>query len=419
MPKPLSKTELQARLRAKRLPTNGNCAALRKRLGMKPIRSGGGCDSQVTTSASTNTKTKTTRMPLSKTELQARLRAKGLSVDGNCATLRKRLGMKPVTVRSGAGCDAPTTPIKRKPLPPLPAKPPKIHKPLPPPPSRNRKTPPKETPSKQSDSIHVYEILSSTSPEPVASKPVLPIRYVVDKSKLLTVMLNNDGKKKTFKFNLNCLGNELRLEEKIGAGAFGAAFIACTVRGCDRVLKIVPLGSGFTSKKRFAQEAEMTLAMSTAGIGAKLYNSFICTTSGELSVGVLVLERWDGDMNKDDIEQVAQSIPLQDILASHIEKLHDLGYVHYDVQPKNVLVRRAGKKVIDLRLTDWGLTEKRDTLLQKSWLKKLYKYHANDNHYTSLGLREITFEQVVSNPELLDAGLLFYFFYRRRAIAKK
>lgn len=315
--------------------------------------------------------------PLSKEELQHRLRTKGMPTHGNMVTLRARLAM--------------ATPVTDN------------HTQAPPPPPHSIL----ETNSAPlSPSVHLYpsaELPSNIRLEHATAPPPPPLETTATETNMIAITLERG---KTFKFDPTCLGDEVEIVDKIGSGAFGAAFVACMVDHCDYVLKLVPLGSAYSYRDDFVKEAALTKIMSDAGIGAKLYKSFIC--NGAHEVGVLLLERWDGNMTPEDLAQVAQNQHLQNILAELVMKLHMLGYLHLDLKPKNVLVRRRLGIVTDIRLTDWGLTEPRNEPLSNIRLMQLYNYHAKRG-YTQIGLEGIPYERFIADPRLFDYGLLFYF----------
>lgn len=84
-------------------------------------------------------------------------------------------------------------------------------------------------------------------------------------------------------------------------------------------------------------------------------------------------------------------------LKYEVLKLHNLGYVHCDLMPKNILVKLEEDTITKMTITDFGLTDKRKHLNTDEWINTLYKYHTE--HYPFM---KYTQDDIKAQPELLD-----------------
>ena len=65
--------------------------------------------------------------------------------------------------------------------------------------------------------------------------------------------------------------------------------------------------------------------------------------------------------------------------------------------PKNILVKLEENTIIQMTITDFGLTDKKSHLITDEWINTLYKYHSD--HYPFM---KYTRDDIKAQPELLD-----------------
>ena len=100
----------------------------------------------------------------------------------------------------------------------------------------------------------------------------------------------------------------------------------------------------------------------TFGIGPKLLTSWLCTprtTNVKNKIGVIVLERWNGDLAH--VEQnTLQSIdkPVLNSLLKEVEIMHNEGYSHGHLLLENILYKKENNMISVLTLNDFDYTNK-------------------------------------------------------------
>ena len=149
------------------------------------------------------------------------------------------------------------------------------------------------------------------------------------------------------------------IQRIIGKGGTGTILLACKEE-CDYVAKHIFIKDE-TDEERFTREAELTRKMSDENIGPKFYGFWRCEDAG-----IIILEKWDGELDKN----VCINIELINKLQTQVKDLHDMGYIHADIMEKNVLVKKEGKEIIDITLTDFGLTYEKEYFSERKPPKK-------------------------------------------------
>lgn len=91
-------------------------------------------------------------------------------------------------------------------------------------------------------------------------------------------------------------------------------------------------------------------------------------------------------------------------LKHEIIKTHNLGYIHSDLMPKNILVELKENVITRMCVTDFGLTDKRKHMVNHEWINTLYKYHKE--HYPFM---KQTISDVLVYPETLDLQIFELF----------
>jgi len=149
----------------------------------------------------------------------------------------------------------------------------------------------------------------------------------------------------------------------------------------------------------FHKEVNITKIFNDNNIGPKFFDSWI---NHELEIGIIVTELWHTTLSLYNSYSIPEKIINK--LRQEIEKIHNLGYIHYDIKKDNVLIKiNDYNEIIDITLTDFSLTEK---ITDKSTisLEELYKYHST---YASDFYIQLTVSDLENNPMLIDYGLLY------------
>jgi serine/threonine protein kinase len=217
------------------------------------------------------------------------------------------------------------------------------------------------------------------------------------------------------------------LKELLGAGAFGTVYQVCQENDCGLAIKLVILKTDWDVEK-FRREAEIAQVASDGGYGPKLY--MVCIGDGSrlqsmLSpahwvanfvkapvVGIIVQEAWDGSLSRLSPHRWCTADVLAQ-LEKQVKTMHDDGFVHADLLPKNVLFRRRSDGGLDVTLTDFGNSFRLDHKhpQRASWLQTLYEYMWSPQNSAaqaigSSWLSKVTLLDIVNNPKLLDEPIL-------------
>ena len=265
-------------------------------------------------------------------------------------------------------------------------------------------TPPSKRAKKSKYKLATTEKLSFT-PTPSSKTPVF------DQDVKITLGEYDDE----ILFPETCMeGYELR--NFLAQGSYGSVYQACKPQdNCNYVIKFQHLINDRDDEETFEQEVKMSKAMSSIGVGPKLIGAYACEENG---TGMIVSEKWDGQLQDDDLLNLTPEMVSK--LENEINNIHGAGYVHADIKAQNVLVRRNEQgKVIDMTLTDFGLTELQTSLMKRpNWIDTLYEYHngmpPNSFYYSE---NNISNQDVRRDPKLLDMGLID--FLKKRVSGQK
>jgi len=127
-----------------------------------------------------------------------------------------------------------------------------------------------------------------------------------------------------------------RIEGVIGAGGMGTVYKARDTR-LDRIVAVKVSAARFNA--RFEREAHAVAALN---------HPHICTLY-DVGPNYLVMEYIKGEPLRGPMP-VAQALPLAIQMADALDAAHREGIVHRDLKPGNVLVTKAGVKVLDFGL---------------------------------------------------------------------
>ena len=156
------------------------------------------------------------------------------------------------------------------------------------------------------------------------------------------------------------LGDRYVIESQIGAGAYGAIYLAFDRNTHDEVaIKALPprgQGSSDTAIGRFERELKVVRNLSHPGIvGLKDY--------GETPADILymVMEFIDGQTLEQTIDEkgalpLDESLSLARQIASALKSAHDNGVIHRDLKPANIMLEQGatGPRV---KILDFGMAK--------------------------------------------------------------
>ena len=194
----------------------------------------------------------------------------------------------------------------------------------------------------------------------------------------------------------------------LASGGYGAVYQVCDLKGdCNYVMKIQE-SSNLKKRMKWEREVNMTKSLNSYNIGAKFVGAWFCQDD---YVGIIISELWSGELLLDDDECLPDD--LVDKLSNQVKVIHNLGLVHGDILPKNILIKRnTDGIIIDATITDFGsVSTTEDWKTNKditSQIKTYYDYH---NQFPNMSMfytdNNITLKQVVEDPTLLDDALIY------------
>lgn len=219
---------------------------------------------------------------------------------------------------------------------------------------------------------------------------------------------DDDDGKVNINFRKPCFRGYV-LTTYIASGAHGSVYVACEKNNCEYVMKIQNLDG--TEENAYTMEIEIdyTRLFSTKyNVGPVFKDGWICDDDDDEDGerGFIVAEKWDETMVP------GQELPVALVrkLEGQIRTLHENGYVHLDILPKNVLLMRGGAgEVSDVTLTDFGLAHDSPFPVygeDKAWVIIMYNYH-KDTFPEYFSTNNITFNNVMGNISILDRGLIW------------
>lgn len=192
----------------------------------------------------------------------------------------------------------------------------------------------------------------------------------------------------------------------LGEGGSGVVFDVCDkLKKCKYIMKIQLIES-VNQSNNFKKELDYSTIFSKNKISPHLYNGWICTGFSKrkipVHIGILVYEKWDGELLQNDI--LSKNILLK--WKRMLKVIHKAGYIHADLYPKNLLVKRnCTGQVIDISITDFGLSDTIENFKGKEakWLNRLCIHLSIwDNPDYLPGIKKIFYE-MTDTDNLKDA----------------
>jgi len=136
-------------------------------------------------------------------------------------------------------------------------------------------------------------------------------------------------------------------------GAYGTVHEACLADGCSYAVKFQRYRSERERARILGEVSTQRVLWEQHAVGPRYVGSWQCA---EQRVVAIVTELWAGG-SLDECEYVPPRVV--DRLEAQVRSMHRAGYLHNDMFPRNVLVRRDGYGHIDdATITDFGLASK-------------------------------------------------------------
>lgn len=205
---------------------------------------------------------------------------------------------------------------------------------------------------------------------------------------------------------------DYRLTKFLGKGSYGSVFAACRTNICNYAIKIIMLAGGETSLGQvpavFIREAKIIKRLSELDVGPRFFDAWICKLPSGIIFGCLVIEIWDGELQPNECLTLPQIVKVE----AQIKKIHALGDMHGDIFLKNVLVKRDKGTIVDVTLNDFGNSAKFEQwrkILSESREDFFYNnYLESPQNQQLFNDRNISFEDVLDDPRVLDYALVYY-----------
>jgi len=233
--------------------------------------------------------------------------------------------------------------------------------------------------------------------------------------------------------DLKTLKERLRESGYISEGTYGVVYKVCNKnRNCDFIIKIQLLGGYYikngeivakgqlteSNLEDWKKEVDVTLIFNKYGIGSRIVDAWLCANETKVTqyntkkelFGIFAAEMWSGELKHDECPPKN----IIDKLEKQIEKIHSLGYVHGDIFPKNILVKRNKLGLItDATVSDFGLVDtKKNWVNDIQHMKTFYKYHVDKyNSITAPYWNDFNYtrDDFMKDPSIMDRDMIYYY----------
>ncbi len=196
------------------------------------------------------------------------------------------------------------------------------------------------------------------------------------------------------------------IKQLLGKGSSGAVFAACLEDDCSYAVKIMNVQDE-EAEADFQRETMITDELSLEGIGPEYIGQWLCK---DQQLGLIVTEKWDGSLL--DLQTAERCIliseQLLDKLLNQIKKIHQMGYLHLDILPKNILYKKDQHAITDVTLTDFGILKEELEFINNTELSEdMYIYHMPQvgEFYRKYNIEH---QDILRYPKLLDYGYITY-----------
>lgn len=146
----------------------------------------------------------------------------------------------------------------------------------------------------------------------------------------------------------HCLhASKYSIKEKLGSGTSGVVY-----KVIDRQTNKAYIFKIMLKNENVMGELKKQVLFSNKGIGPKVIDFWQC--AGDISI--IVMEIWN-DGNLLTYMRKGDKLSLENInvLLNQVKEIHAMGYVHSDIKPENILVKKENN-AIRVTLSDFGLT---------------------------------------------------------------
>jgi tetratricopeptide (TPR) repeat protein len=193
-----------------------------------------------------------------------------------------------------------------------------------------------------------------------------------------------------------------RLHKAIGAGGMATVFLAIGADGGSYAVKVLnPARVVPEDVKRFTREYEALARMDHENI-VRVYAAGVERGYPWLAMEYIegtdlgtLIESWEADLPGDHFDRVERILRG---LCRALQYVHDLGLVHRDLKPGNVLITKAG----EARLTDFGVVK------DASWQTQLTMAGRLVGTVAFMAPEQITGDEVDRRTDLYALGAILY-----------
>lgn len=232
-----------------------------------------------------------------------------------------------------------------------------------------------------------------------------------DKIKLILTDKNEYPKnyEKTYYIGTNyvskdeCL-NDVILQNNIDNGTNSNIYGACIKDDCKYILRITEFEKDYESRfNNFEEEVEIMNKMYELGVGPKLIRSWKCEVTRKnriLDIGLMLIEKYDTDLKK-----YSKNITNNDFekINKMIEKIHDNGYIHGDLHPKNIILKINKDGIEDIKIIDYSTTFHVTSPFKNKTIDELINFRKNKFTFNDLNAK--TFEEKIKTLQIYDKYL--------------
>jgi hypothetical protein len=196
----------------------------------------------------------------------------------------------------------------------------------------------------------------------------------------------------------NLCRNNYTFVQFIGKGGYGNVVTVRSNKGKEYVAKIVTIDAPLDqiaviqnllshkhddhstkpiSLEEYEKEVKLIKFFNENDIGPKMKENWTCEYNGKSidydyrsrkiekeyskTYGVIIMEKWDRALKIGDVleEGIFNKLKFQ------VNKIHELGYIHMDLLPRNILVKTSAgddNKIIGITVSDFGITKKEEAI---------------------------------------------------------
>lgn len=154
--------------------------------------------------------------------------------------------------------------------------------------------------------------------------------------------------------------NGLKLGKLLGEGVYGFVYEVDGYKYAIKILEIDTADEHFGNN--FETEIDIYRNMSDLEIAPKFIDSWIAEVYNKvenniLQFGFLLTEKYDISLfNYVKTEHNKIPVTIINTLINKVNLIHDNGYVHCDLHPRNIMIDREGDNITNIGIIDFGLS---------------------------------------------------------------